>query len=205
QENLAKYYDPVKKFPELESTQNQFLETECLKTIQSSQQYISEKNPITISSLVGQSYCGEAQIASLAYQNKLKVIGDYRHFAPPKSSAKYSITADRPLEIKNILLGENFILETSDERGVSAIGWYNGFLHVFEKSIASDKWWLNTKIGNEQNNGYQIVSSLIGNCQFLELGKNWAILPYGRKQRYQIEGSFDRLGNELKKYFPQFF
>ncbi|CAD6504234.1 BgTH12-05967 [Blumeria graminis f. sp. triticale] len=198
---VAKHYDKVNEFSELESTQNQYPETECLKNIQYSQQYMSGENPISITSLVGQSYCSEAQIASLAYRKKVKVIGDFKYFAPLESSAKYYITADRPLEINNVLLGGNFILQTPDERGVSTIGWYHGYLHVFEKSIASDNWRLNTKIGKEQDNGYQIVSSLIGNSQFWELKKHWEILPYGKKNKNQIEGSINNFGNELKHTF----
>ncbi|SZF02952.1 unnamed protein product [Blumeria hordei] len=151
---------PVSDRSMLQTSSDHNFGKNCLKAITSLSSDSAEKSSVKISHLLTENHCTQDEIASLAYRGKLDVHGKYKFFAPTELRGRVAIDADRPLEMKDIVLHGRFILTTESTRSQQALGWYQGDLHIFQRGLSSTMWFPLTSLDNTATNGVNIVPSL---------------------------------------------
>ncbi|CAD6503357.1 BgTH12-03023 [Blumeria graminis f. sp. triticale] len=117
---------------------------------------------IKLSELRRTSACSDLAIVSLVHQRKITVTGKYDFDAPPNLSRLPFIDIDKPVQMTSVFSDNQFFGGLSNHIGLFAIAWYQGHLHAFLRKHEDNKWVLQTKVGEEKNNGRFICSILFG-------------------------------------------
>ncbi|CAD6499231.1 BgTH12-04882 [Blumeria graminis f. sp. triticale] len=136
------------------------LEKHCSDLTSKIHQMQPKRIPVHVSGLRYPRECTEIVLVSLAFQGMILLQGEYGLTSALATSDGLTIILDKPLEVKNFVLnGEFFILKTTESKEY-ALAWYQGHLHVFNKLIGTDFWYLTSNIGHEIRNG-KFISELI--------------------------------------------
>ncbi|SZF06377.1 unnamed protein product [Blumeria hordei] len=116
---------------------------------------------ISNSEIIAWHDCSEEIIASLAYQNKISVVGDHNKFAPQNfCESCIRVNADSAFQMRNLISDDQFFLPEKTSPQPSALAWYQGHLHVFVQSLSGNLWRPITKLGREERNAHEIIKWL---------------------------------------------
>lgn len=135
-------------------------ETRCLAYITRLSQ---EKRAtlVSTSELIAWHDCSEGIIASLAFQNKISVVGHHSKFAPQYfCESCIRVDADSAFQMRNLISDDQFFLPEKTSPQLSALAWYQGHLHVFVRSLSGNLWRPITTLGREERNADEITKWL---------------------------------------------
>ncbi|SZF04055.1 unnamed protein product [Blumeria hordei] len=112
------------------------------------------QRPISLKFIQLNYQCTKAHVAKLAAEGSVKVIGNYRCFAPSYDGNRITIDADSETELsQDSSHREAFYGEEINDM-VDILVWYQGHLHVFRgQSRLGSYWYQLSSIGHEENNG----------------------------------------------------
>ncbi|SZF03250.1 unnamed protein product [Blumeria hordei] len=145
-------------------------ERHCQELIEKEWYELLENTSMTPKQLAQNPACSSRDIISLAHRGNLIVTGVYSEMAPKYTNQNTKATMKNHLEPANevelpkvniegfvglhqMVSYEHTIGSWKYGRTQSALVWYFGHLHLFERRIGCTTWWPKTKIDTEHGNG----------------------------------------------------
>lgn len=139
------------------------LEDACLAYLQQVQVFNRPEAPIKFSDYAKNKPCSENLVANLAFQQKISVVGPYRHFVPLQANSLMKVAADEPIKLNRLVLYGLIFKGESIYNNNQALAWYQGHLHLIEWDKQKRMWYFLTNLRPEAPNGALIARFLDDN------------------------------------------
>ncbi|CCU74685.1 hypothetical protein BGHDH14_bghG000516000001001 [Blumeria hordei DH14] len=134
-------------------------EMDCLKKINEILITHADESSLSLREILRNRQCPDGVIASLAFQNLLSIVGEYRYFSSLGRGEGIKVNADTPLAMASVISPDQFVGEETRKTGQTALAWYVGHLFVFERHEIL--WRPKTKIGEQLWQGHDLEMKLL--------------------------------------------
>lgn len=134
-------------------------EMDCLKKINEVLTTHADESPLSLREIQGNRQCPDGVIASLAFQDLLSIVGEYRYFSPLGRGEGIKVNADAPLVMASVISPDRFVGEEKRKTEQTALAWYVGHLFVFERH--ETLWRPKTKVGEQVWQGRDLEMKLL--------------------------------------------
>ncbi|CCU74831.1 CSEP0298 putative effector protein [Blumeria hordei DH14] len=155
---------------------------ECYQYLQNSAQEVGTVVPLSLLNVVNSNKCTVRSIATLAFEDKVKVEGKHNYFAPYLSTSSIKIDADYIIELEDLVLPEQSTIYQGS-RTPRAFVWYQGRPHLLFGCIENKRAWF-------------ITTTIKGRREYRSLDEAISLVNdrYGKKQSLLKKSE---LGTEL--------
>ncbi|SZE99947.1 unnamed protein product [Blumeria hordei] len=130
---------------------NPLADQTCHHHLQSLAQSIDAKETSTLSELVKSKKCTARSIATLAFEEKISIVGEYRHFVPASTSSSITINADYPVKVEDLILPHQSLILATPHTTIAVV-WYQGRVHILQQCGDYKPAWFFNTIKFENNN-----------------------------------------------------
>ncbi|CAD6505141.1 BgTH12-00636 [Blumeria graminis f. sp. triticale] len=135
-------------------------EDKCLKSIYSLSNKSATGDKLKLSEIMKRKECSIEVIVSVAFKQKISLLGINRGLFPSGIHGMINIEVDRVIEFWRLILTGRVVRGQTKESKSKALAWFRGQLHLFQNDERTRSWHPLTNLEPSHQNGALIASFL---------------------------------------------